>query len=56
MIYPDLKIKFNYNLLDGTPRKIMNNSLSKKYGWKSKYKVDKLLTSVIRKLEKKNNF
>lgn len=56
VIYPDLKIKFNYNLLDGTPRKIMNNSLSKKYGWKSKYKVDKLLTSVIRKLEKKNNF
>tara|TARA_A100001015_G_scaffold319227_1_gene441483 strand:+ start:324 stop:1265 length:942 start_codon:yes stop_codon:yes gene_type:complete len=56
IIYPELKIKFNYNLLDGTPRKIMNNSLSKKYGWKSKYKVDKLLTSVIRKLEKKNNF
>ena len=26
VIYPDLKIKFNYNLLDGTPRKIMNNS------------------------------
>ncbi len=55
-IYPELKIKFDFNSLDGTPRKIMNNNLSKKYGWKSKHNVEKLLISVIEKIEKNNNF
>ena len=37
-----LKIKFDQNkLLDGTPRKILDCSLAKSYGWKSKISLDK---------------
>jgi GDP-L-fucose synthase len=37
-----LKIKFDQNkLLDGTPRKILDCSLARSYGWKSKISLDK---------------
>ena len=32
----DLKIKFDLSKPDGTPRKIIDNNIAKKYGWKSK--------------------
>ena len=35
--YKGLIIFNNVKKLDGTPRKVVNNNLAKKYGWKSKY-------------------
>ena len=32
----ELKIKFDLSKPDGTPRKIIDNNIAKKYGWKSK--------------------
>ena len=31
-----LKIKFDKNKPNGTPRKLLDTSLAKKYGWRSK--------------------
>ena len=36
-----IKIKFIKKKLNGTPRKILNTNLAKKYGWKSKYNLNK---------------
>ena len=36
-----LKIKFDKNKPNGTPRKILNTNLARKYGWKSKTSLDK---------------
>ena len=37
-----IKIQFdNNNLMDGTPRKILNCKIAKSYGWKSKVSLDK---------------
>ena len=35
-----LKIKFDKSKHDGTKRKILNCSIAKKYGWKSKISLD----------------
>ena len=35
-----LKIKFDKSKPNGTPRKIVDTSLAKSYGWKSKYNLD----------------
>lgn len=37
----NLKIKYDFKMPNGTPRKILNCDLAKKYGWKSKYDLDK---------------
>lgn len=37
----NLKIKYDLKIPNGTSRKILNCSLAKKYGWKSKYSLDK---------------
>jgi len=36
----DLEIRLNMNKPDGTPRKILDTSLAKSYGWKSKIDMD----------------
>tara|TARA_B100000003_G_C10898680_1_gene358293 strand:- start:1005 stop:1445 length:441 start_codon:yes stop_codon:yes gene_type:complete len=35
-----VKIKFDKSKPNGTPRKIVDTSLAKSYGWKSKYNLD----------------
>tara|TARA_B100001093_G_C26800617_1_gene1003204 strand:- start:994 stop:1932 length:939 start_codon:yes stop_codon:yes gene_type:complete len=37
----DLKVKFELNKPNGTPRKKLDLSLANKYGWKSKYNLNK---------------
>ncbi len=47
------KIKFNNNkLLDGTPRKILDCSVAKKYGWKTKWSLEKSINLTIRDFKK----
>ena len=36
LLNANLKIKFDKSKPNGTPRKIVDNSIAKKYGWKSK--------------------
>ena len=45
----DLKLKIKYSgpKIDGTPRKLLNTKLAKKYGWKSKINLDKSLDLTI---------
>ena len=35
-----MKIKYDKNKPNGTPRKIVDTSLAKKYGWKPKFNLD----------------
>ena len=42
-----LKIKFSGPKMDGTPRKLLNTKLAKKYGWNSKINLDKALDLTI---------
>ena len=35
-----LKIKYQNKKLDGTPRKLLDSSLAKKYGWKAKISLE----------------
>ena len=37
----NLKIKYDKNKPNGTPRKILNTNLAKKYGWKASFNLDK---------------
>ena len=37
----NVKIKFNNSKLDGTPRKIVDSSIARKYGWRHKIDFDK---------------
>ena len=39
-INTDLKVKFDTNKPNGTPRKKLNSDLAKKYGWKSKFDLN----------------
>ena len=38
--YVKTQIKFNNKKLDGTPRKILDISYSRKYGWSPRYKLE----------------
>ena len=42
----DLKIDYDLSKPNGTPRKILDNSLAKSYGWRSKIKFIKGLKST----------
>ena len=37
----DVQIKFDKSKPDGTPRKIINSSIARKYGWRHKIDFDK---------------
>jgi nucleoside-diphosphate-sugar epimerase len=43
----NLKIKLSGPKMDGTPRKTVDSSIAKNYGWKPKIKLDKGLNYVI---------
>lgn len=43
----DLKIKFDKSKKDGTPRKVLDINLAKKYGWKSKISLNEGLKIAI---------
>ncbi len=42
-----LKIKYQYKKLDGTPRKLLDSSLAKKYGWKANTSLEVGIGFVI---------
>ena len=52
----DLKIIYQKNRLSGTPRKLLDISLSKKYGWIYKTSLRKGLEITINDYIKKNSF
>ena len=57
ILLPERKIKLKYdkNKPNGTPRKVLDVSIAKKYGWKSKYKFeDAILKTYQEFLNKKN--
>ena len=51
----DGKIKYDHKMPNGTPRKVLNCNLAKKYGWKSKIKLDEGLNLTLDYLKKNNN-
>ena len=53
-----IKIKFDNNKkMDGTPRKILNCSLARSYGWKKKFNFDKALEITLNDfIKRKGNF
>ena len=53
-----IQIKFDNNTkIDGTPRKILDSSLAKSYGWKKKFSLDSALKITLHDFfKRKNNF
>tara|TARA_Y100000816_G_C26104624_1_gene586520 strand:- start:1002 stop:1934 length:933 start_codon:yes stop_codon:yes gene_type:complete len=51
----EAKFKTDKNKPDGTPRKILDNSLAKKYGWKSKHDFKNSIKETYKDFLKKNN-
>ena len=49
----NIKISFIKKNLNGTPRKVLDVSLAKKYGWKSKTKLIEALKQTYKNLNKK---
>ncbi len=49
----NLKIKFDKRKPDGTPRKLLDISLARKYNWKPKFKLDTALKITIKDFEKR---
>ena len=49
----ELKIKFEKRNLNGTPRKLLDSKIAKKYGWKSKTKFSDGLSLTINDYQKK---
>ena len=47
----NLRIKYDKSKPNGTPRKILDTSLAKKYGWKSKIDLDQGLEQVLKSLK-----
>ena len=54
----DLKIKFELDKPNGTPRKILNTGIAKNYGWKPKFNLEKgfnlTYTSYLKEIENNN--
>ena len=48
-----LKIKYDKSKPDGTPRKLMDNSLAKRLGWKPKYRSYRCTKKKLSKILKK---
>ena len=53
MIFKDVKLKFNKKYPDGTPRKILDSSIIKKFGWKSSVKIEDGLMATLNWYKKK---
>ncbi len=53
-----IKIKFDNNKkIDGTPRKILDSSLARSYGWKKKFSIDNALKITLDDFfKRKSNF
>ena len=49
-----LDIKFDYTKPNGTPRKILNTSLAKRYGWKSEISLNEGFEITYRDFLKKD--
>ncbi len=49
----ECKIKFDRQNIDGTPRKILDNSVSKKLGWKAKTSLRKGILKTYKEFKKK---
>ena len=54
--YKGLIIFNNVKKLDGTPRKVVNNNLAKKFGWKSKYNFNEGIKITIDDFVKNKKF
>ncbi len=46
-----LKISYDKSKPNGTPRKILDSSLARKYGWKPKVDIDKGFNNIIKSLQ-----
>ena len=57
LIIPNKNIKIKYDLSkpNGTPRKVLDVSLAKKYGWKSKTNLKKAILQTYRDFLKNKN-
>jgi GDP-L-fucose synthase len=51
-----IKIIYDKKKPDGTPRKILNNSIAKKYGWKAKVSLKRGLEETYKEFLKKINY
>ena len=58
VIYPknNLKFKFDKTKPNGTPRKVLNVALAKKYGWKAKTDLKKAILVTYQDFLLKNNY
>ena len=58
IIYPknNLKFKFDKTKPNGTPRKVLNVALAKKYGWKAKTDLKKAILVTYQDFLLKNNY
>ena len=50
----NLQIKFDLSKPDGTPRKIIDNNIAKKYGWRSRTSFEKGVKLTYQDFLKKN--
>ena len=50
-----LKIKYDLSKPNGTPRKVLDINVAKKYGWKSKWKFEKAINETYDSFLKKKN-
>ena len=47
-----VKIKYDYSKTNGTPRKLLDTSISEKYGWKNKITLLQGLDKTLKDIEK----
>ncbi len=57
ILVPEKKIKIKYDLSkpNGTPRKVLDVTVAKKYGWKSNWKIEKAIIKTYGSFLKKYN-